>query len=316
MIYLWSLNNIYSLEEMNSSELTKKRNSRILYADYMIQKQKFENGCSMRIQIGSGSGNTNASSSLLNIYEGEVFTTPSEQQNFLSLNACPVLVQNSINVGGSMRFVGGGLLAQTNVSYPNDAALRPGTGAFTIEWFQYYQDSDTNAIVFSIGTFGTGGGNDLCIVYTGTTLFLFTDGSSSNVASAVTKNQWQHIAVVGNGGADGSRNTKVYVDGVLKLTRTSNYNINQTENLRIGNQTDASVLNGNYAGLITNFRWVVGSQVYTSDFIKPSSPLSAISGTQLLLSALNSSDVVKDSSPANRSPTNTGVVFDTSTPFS
>ena len=211
-----------------------------------------------------------------------------------------------------MRFTAGGQLVQTNVSYANDANLRPGTGAFTVEWFQYYQDSDANAIVFSIGTFPS---NDLCVVYTGTTMFLFTDGSSSNAASAVTKNVWQHVAVVGNGGADGARNVKVYVDGQLKLTRTANYNITQTDVLRIGNQTDATVLNGNYAGLLTNFRWVVGSQVYTSTFTKPSAPLTAITGTELLLLANDSGSVVADSSIRNRTPTNTGVVYDADTPF-
>jgi hypothetical protein len=211
-----------------------------------------------------------------------------------------------------MRFVAGGQLVQTNVSYPNDASLRPGTGSFTVEWFQYYQDSDTNAIVFSIGTFPS---NDLCVVYVGTTMFLFTDGLSTNQASAVTKNVWQHVAVVGNGGADGSRNVKVYVDGELKLTRTANYNINQTDVLRIGNQTNATVANGNYAGLLTNFRWVVGSEVYTSAFTPPTSPLTAIAGTQLLLLASNQTDVVKDSSTASRTPTNTGVVYDADTPL-
>lgn len=211
-----------------------------------------------------------------------------------------------------MRFVAGGQLVQTNVSYANDSNLRPGTGAFTVEWFQYYQDSDANAIVFSIGTFPT---NDLCIVYVGTTLYLFTDGGSSLVSSAVTKNTWQHIAVVGNGGADGSRNVKVYVDGVLKLTRTANYNINQTDVLRIGNQTNASITNGNYAGLLTNFRWVVGTQVYTSAFTPPSEQLTAIPGTELLLLALNEDEVVKDSSIRNRTPTNTGVIYDADSPF-
>jgi len=213
---------------------------------------------------------------------------------------------------GSMRFVGGGVLVQTNVSFANDANLRPGTGAFTIEWFQYYQDSDTNAIVFSIGTFPA---NDLCVVYVGTTMYLFTDGRESVVSSAVTKNVWQHVAVVGNGGADGSRNVKVYVNGELKLTRTANYNIDQTDALRIGNQTNATVPNGNYAGLLTNFRWVVGSQVYTTPFTPPTSPLTAITGTELLLLASNASDVVKDSSIRNRTPTNTGVTFDSTTPF-
>jgi hypothetical protein len=218
-----------------------------------------------------------------------------------------------VSVGGSMLFTAGGQLTQTNVSFANDVNLRPGTGAFTVEWFQYYQDSDANAIVFSIGTFPS---NDLCVVYVGTTMFLFTDGSSSNVGGAVTKNVWQHVAVVGNGGADGARNVKVYVNGELKLTRTANYNISQTDLLRIGNQTDATVPNGNYAGLLTNFRWVVGSQVYTGVFTPPTTPLTAIAGTELLLLASSSADVVKDSSIRNRTPTNTGVVFSTSTAVS
>jgi hypothetical protein len=216
------------------------------------------------------------------------------------------------SVGGSMKFVAGGQLVQTNVSYANDANLRPGTGAFTVEWFQYYQDSDSNAIVFSIGTFPS---NDLCVVYVGTQLFVFTDGTSTSALSAVTKNVWQHIAVVGNGGADGSRTVKVYVDGELKVTRTANYNITQTDTLRIGNQSDATVVNGNYAGLITNFRWVVGSQVYTGAFTPPTEPLTAITGTELLLLASNETDVVADSSIRNRTPTNTGVVYDADTPF-
>lgn len=213
-------------------------------------------------------------------------------------------------VGGSLQFTAGG--TPTNVSFVNDSSLRPGTGAFTIEWFQFYQDSDTNAIVFSIGTFPT---NDICIVYVGTTMFLFTDGSSSTASSAVTKNTWQHIAVVGNGGADGSRNTKVYVNGELKLTRTTNYNITQTDTLRIGNQTNASVPNGNYAGLITNFRWVVGSAVYTDTFTPPTSPLTAISGTELLLNASTAGTFLDDSSIRNRTATNSGVTFNSSTPF-
>lgn len=213
-----------------------------------------------------------------------------------------------------MRFVAGGTSTQTNVSYANDANLRPGTGAFTVEWFQYYQDSDTNAIVFSIGTFNQTG-NDLCVVYVGTTLYLFTDNSSSNVASAVTKNVWQHVAVVGNGGANGSRNVKVYVDGQLKLTRTADYNIDNMDVLRIGNQSNPMVVDGNYAGLLTNFRWVNGTQVYTGAFTKPTSPLTAISGTELLLLANTSGSVVSDSSSRNRTATNTGVVFSANTPF-
>ena len=292
---------------MDSSELTKIRKNRLLYSSYIAQQIKFNGGCALRIQLGPGNDNTAAS--LINIQEGALFITPVEQSTIATVNACPFRVLQP--TGGSMRFTAGA--TPTNISFANDASLRPGTAAFTVEWFQYYQDSDANAIVFSIGTFPA---NDLCVVYTDRTLFLFTDGSSSNIGSAVTKNIWQHIAVVGNGGADGSRNTRVYVDGVLVLTRTTNYNINQTEVLRIGNQSDSSVPNGNFAGLLTNFRWVVGTAVYTSDFPKPTVPLSAIPGTQLLLAATNSSTLLRDSSSANRTATNSGVVFDASTPFS
>lgn len=302
------------MSNFNSSDLTKKLQTRVIYADYLAKKQKFENGCASRITLSSGSAADNSSSLLINIIEGPLFTTTTEQAAILQNNQCPIQSVAVRGTGGSMRFVAGGQLTQTNVSYPNDASLRPGTGAFTVEWFQYYEDSDTSAIVFSIGTFTTTG-NDISIVYSGTQLFLFTDGSSSSVVSAVTKNVWQHIAVVGNGGANGSRNVKVYVNGELKLTRTADYNITQTDTLRIGNQTDPTVPSGNYAGLLTNFRWVKGTQVYTTPFTPPTEPLTVVSDTQLLLLASNETDVVKDSSSASRTPTNTGVIYSASTPF-
>jgi hypothetical protein len=304
------------MSNFNSSDLTKKLQTRVIYADYLAKKQKFESGCASRITLSSGSAADNSSSLLINIIEGPLFTTPTEQAAILQNNQCPIQSVPVRVTGGSLRFAAGGQLIQTNVSYPNDTDLAIGTGSFTVEWFQYYQDSDANAIVFSIGTFGAGDGNELSVTYVGTQLYLFTDGSSSTVAGAVTKNVWQHVAVVGNGAADGSRNVKVYVNGELKLTRTVNYDITQTSSaLRIGNQTNATVANGNYAGLLTNFRWVKGTQVYTTTFTPSTEPLTLISGTQLLLLASNETDVVKDSSSASRTPTNTGVTYSASTPF-
>jgi hypothetical protein len=306
---------IYKIPK-DASYVTLRNQNRMLYANYIIQQNNVEDGCQLRVALQNG-GVADADI-VPKLLEGARETTIEERDRILASEACAVVEVPVIppSLGGSMRFVAGGVLLQTNVSYPNDTSLAIGTGAFTIEWFQYYEDSDTNAIVFSIGTFGAGDGNEISITYVGTQLYLFTDGSSSNVSSAVTKNVWQHVAVVGNGGVDGSRNVKVYVNGELKLTRTTNYDITQTTSaLRIGNQTNASVANGNYAGLLTNFRWVKGTQVYTSDFTPPTNSLTAISGTQLLLLALNETDVVNDSSAANRTPTNTGVVYSSSNPF-
>jgi hypothetical protein len=312
-----SANFIYKIPK-DASYVTLRNQNRMLYANYILQQNNVEDGCQLRVALENGEV---ADGSIVpKLLEGARETTVEERDRILASETCPEIEVGVPDIpdgpGGSMRFVGGGVLTQTNVSYPNDTNLAIGTGAFTIEWFQYYEDSDINAIVFSIGTFGVGAGNEICIVYTGTRLFLFIDGSSTDVLSAVTKNVWQHVAVVGNGAADGSRNVKVYVGGVLKLTRTINYDITQTSSdLRIGNQTDASIPNGNYAGLLTNFRWVKGTEVYTGDFTPPTQALTAISGTELLLLASNETDVVKDSSPANRIPTNTGVTFSSSTPF-
>jgi hypothetical protein len=311
-------NFVYKIPK-DASYVTLRNQNRMLYANYIIQQNNVDGGCQIRVALENGGV---ADGSIVpKLLEGARETTVEERDRIRVSQRCPVVEEDDApdipdSPSGSMRFVAGGVLVQTNVSYPNDTNLAIGTGAFTIEWFQYYEDSDINAIVFSIGTFGVGAGNEICIVYTGTQLFLFVDGSSTSVLSAVTKNVWEHVAVVGNGAADGSRNVKVYVGGVLKLTRTINYDITQTtSDLRIGNQTDASIANGNYAGLITNFRWVKGTEVYTGNFTPPTQALTAISGTELLLLASNETDVVKDSSPANRTPTNTGVVFSSLTPF-
>lgn len=296
----------------DASFVTLRNQNRMLYANYIIQQNNVDDGC--QIRVGLQNGGVADADIVSKLLEGARETTVEERDVIRASEACAVAEVPVIppSLGGSMRFVAGGVLLQTNVSYPNDTDLAIGTGAFTVEWFQYYQDSDTNAIVFSIGTYPT---NELSVGYIGTTIYLFTNDVGQG-APAVTKNIWQHVAIVGNGGTDGSRNAKVYVNGELKLTQTRDYDITQTTSaLRIGNQTDATVADGNYAGLLTNFRWVKGTQVYTSTFIPPTDPLTAISGTELLLLASNETDVVKDSSSANRTPTNTGVVYSSTNPF-
>jgi hypothetical protein len=66
--------------------------------------------------------------------------------------------------------------------------------------------------------------------------------------------------------------------------------------------------NGYFNGYISNFRVVKGTAVYTSAFTVPTNPLTAISGTQLLLNTTNDVNFLKDSSTNNLTIINNGAV--------
>jgi hypothetical protein len=121
------------------------------------------------------------------------------------------------------------------------------------------------------------------------------------------------VAIVGESGTS----IKIYVNGVQRgSTITGSYNFNNTSTvLTIGNESTAGK-QGNFTGRITNFRWVKGTAIYTTNnFTVPTAPLTAVSGTQLLLLATDNAGVVTDSSSAARTATNTGVTFSSTTPF-
>ena len=65
---------------------------------------------------------------------------------------------------------------------------------------------------------------------------------------------------------------------------------------------------------MTNVR-IVSSQVYTQNFTPSTSPLTAISGTQLLLLAGDSGSLLYDSSTNSLSATNLGTVYSSTSPF-
>lgn len=76
---------------MDSSELTNKIRNRTLYANYLIQKQQFEQGCSLFMNIQGGSGAVKESNTWTEIVEGESETTQAEQDSILANNTCPVI---------------------------------------------------------------------------------------------------------------------------------------------------------------------------------------------------------------------------------
>jgi hypothetical protein len=77
-------------KNLASSDLIKQKQAKTIYLNYISQEQSANQGCSQRVKIQSGSGADNSSSQLLNLAEGALFTTVTEQQTQLSNTACPV----------------------------------------------------------------------------------------------------------------------------------------------------------------------------------------------------------------------------------
>lgn len=201
------------------------------------------------------------------------------------------------------------------LSLADNAQYTFGTSDFTIEAYIYYggvnagsqaqiltkqAPAPLRAIQFRLLS-----GNTLEFVFTKNAGTLITFATTSTVPT----NQWAHVAVVRNG-----LTLTLYINGVSSATNT----------LTAGDVIDspaASVILGGYNvsapfvytnAYISNFRWVIGTAVYTSNFTPSTSPLTNITNTKLL--TLQSSSFVDNSS--NAFPiTNSGAIVSQASPF-
>ena len=108
-----------------------------------------------------------------------------------------------------------------------------------------------------------------------------------------------------------SGTVKLWVNGASGGTRTGNTTNLSQQRVFIG----SSGLDLYLKGRMSNIRIVKGTAVYTTTFT-PAGPLTAVSGTQLLLNTTNNANFLKDSSTNNFTVTNNGSVATSSlTPF-
>ncbi len=216
---------------------------------------------------------------------------------------------NPSGIGGSISFNG---TASVNLSIPNDIDFRMGTGDFTIEWFQYMlSGGGTAERIFSIGTYSTASIAASLEGIDTNRIFYAWVSSANNIASGNYLNTWIHFAICRSG-----TSLRVFQNGTqIGTTLTNSTNFSDASNaLRIGNETTTSAVAA-YKGYITNFRWIKGSALYTSNFPKPTAPLTAVSGTKLLLLASTSGTSTTDSSGLNKTVTNNGTVWSNLNPF-
>ena len=83
------------LKNKDASAITLRNQNRTLYANYVVQKNRADNGCKLSVTLENGG--TGEASILTKIKQGEQETTVSERDNYISQNSCPILVQPTLN---------------------------------------------------------------------------------------------------------------------------------------------------------------------------------------------------------------------------
>ena len=113
-----------------------------------------------------------------------------------------------------------------------------------------------------------------------------TNGSNNNYITSndsLNAGQWHHVAVVNNGGT-----LTLFIDGTAQSsTGTAGTLYTSSASLKIG-RTDADSGSQYFDGFISNARIVKGTAIYTgSSYSVPTTPLTAVTNTKLLISCSN-----------------------------
>jgi len=207
---------------------------------------------------------------------------------------------------GSVLFNGSNYL-----SVAGGAGTAMGTDNFTWECWVYPTSSsdyqtfiDTRTSPFGGDTtgfyFGTNN-NTLAPIY-------YTTGLLIESTVSMTLNAWNHVALTRNSGI-----VTLWVNGVSGGTNSDSTDLTQQRVLIGGYGLGGSL---NLTGNISNLRIVKGTAVYTATFTPPTQPLTAISGTQLLLNTYYGPNFLVDGSTNNFTVTNNGsVTSNTLNPF-
>jgi hypothetical protein len=161
-------------------------------------------------------------------------------------------------------------------------------GSYTIEFWLYPTSIPAFGGVFSTrNSVSSAYGISFSLISSDSKLWL--EIANTNTTNLVLKsintiviNQWQHIAISYNG-----TTLRLYLNGELQASGSVTQAPTLTD-LYIGRYyTDVN--NYYYLGYISNFRWLKGTALYTSNFVPPAAPaLPTTANTSLLLNFTNS----------------------------
>lgn len=210
------------------------------------------------------------------IYPVELIVTDSsEQSHNVIKNGSVQLSTAQSKFGGKSAFFNSGYLTISSAS-----AFGMGTGDFTIEMFVYPTEITAVGGLINLGTYDNGllwrQGNNVDQIYVTADGGTVTGNQNWDATTNAPLNTWTHIAMVRSSGT-----IKVYANGVAVLTFASSENLGVSKDVMIG--ACAHNTGEVFYGYIDDLRIVKGVAIYTSNFTPPSSSLTAVSGTVLLL---------------------------------
>lgn len=167
--------------------------------------------------------------------------------------------------------------ALTNSSF--GSAFNFGTGDFTVEYWQYSQSSGSEMQIWT----PQGTQAPRITINSGSLSFTINGTTPSTVLNGTTPGTyaWHHVAVVRHSGT-----TVIYVDGVSSASTADSNNYSASGTFSIGAQPN---LSWQYYGYLSDLRVVNGTAVYTGSFTPPAAPLTAITGTTLLMGSQTTS---------------------------
>jgi Concanavalin A-like lectin/glucanases superfamily len=237
----------------------------------------------------------------LGVYTGN-FTPPTQPLTITQSSGTNIQAITGVapSNGSSVNFNGSSYLSTAGSSQ-----LAFGNSQYTIEFWVYFNSLSVIQCLYDLrGATTTNTASFIQILANNT--ITYNVGTTVIITSSVTFSSpyWYHIAVVGSN--QNTNGVTMYVNGFSVGTGTD-ANTHSQFGLRIG-QTGSGT--SSFSGNISNFRILVGTALYTSNFAVTNSPLTAITNTKILV--LQNSTTT-DASLVNYTLTATGTVTLSST---
>ena len=215
-----------------------------------------------------------------NAFLATITGTPSVQR-FSPIS--PTAAYSTSTISGSGYFDGSG----DYLSTPSTSNLFFGSGNFTIEAWVYANALGSYNAVFSQWPDNGGTTNNSYVLETvGSSMYFYWASGSTLYGPAtlgtINVKEWTHYAICRSG------NTLYpFKNGVLGATTSISETLNSPSSaVTVGGYVAGG---GYWNGFISNLRVVKGDAVYTSSFTPPTSPVTAITNTQLLTNSTNGS---------------------------